>query len=69
MNILKEMLLIEEPSVFHLYQEMATIAGFFVAPVFTIALILEYFGEMNFGGIVKKLICVFRIGCMKKVGN
>lgn len=58
MNLLKEMLLIEEPSVFRLYQEMATIAGYFIAPVFTIALILEYFGEMNFGGVVKKLLLI-----------
>lgn len=58
MNLLKEMLLIEEPSVFKLYQEMMGIAGYFVAPVFTIALLLEYFGEMNFGGVVKKLLLV-----------
>lgn len=58
MNILKEMLLIEEPSVFRLYQEMMNIAGYFVAPVFTIALLLEYFGDMDFGGVVKKLLLI-----------
>lgn len=58
MNLLKEMLLIEEQSVFRLYQEMMSIAGYFVAPVFTIALLLEYFGEMNFGAVVKKLLLV-----------
>jgi hypothetical protein len=58
MNILREMLLIEDPSVFKLYQEMMNIAGYFVAPVFTIALLLEYFGEMNFGGVVKKLLLI-----------
>lgn len=58
MNILREMLLIEDPSIFRLYQEMMNIAGYFVAPVFTIALLLEYFGEMNFGGVVKKLLLI-----------
>lgn len=58
MNILREMLLIEDPSVFRLYKEMMNIAGYFVAPVFTIALLLEYFGEMNFGGVVKKLLLI-----------
>lgn len=58
MNILQEMLLIEEPSVFRLYQEMTNIATYFIAPVFTIALILEYFGEMDFGGVIKKLLLI-----------
>lgn len=58
MNILKEMLLIEDPSVFRLYQEMMDIAEYFIAPVFTIALLLEYFGEMNFGAVVKKLFVI-----------
>jgi hypothetical protein len=58
MNILKEMLLIEEPSIFRLYQEMTSIATYFIAPVFSIALILEYFGEMDFGGVIKKLLLI-----------
>ena len=57
-NILEEMLLIQEPSVIKLYEEMMRIAGFFLAPVFTIALLLEYFGEMDFGGVVKKLFLI-----------
>ena len=57
-NILKEMLLIEDPSVFKLYNEMKNLAGYFVAPLFTIALILEYFGDMNFGMVVKKLVVI-----------
>ena len=52
------MLLIEEPSIFRLYQELIKIANYFVAPVFTISLILEYFGEMNFASSVKKLFLV-----------
>lgn len=58
MSLLKEMLLIEEPSVFRLYKEMAEIATYFMAPVFTIALILEFFGDMDFGGLLKKLLIV-----------
>lgn len=58
MNILEEMLLIKEPSVFRLYEEMTSIATYFVAPVFTIALILEYIGEMNFGSVIKKLLFI-----------
>ncbi|MBI2519928.1 MAG: hypothetical protein HYV97_05915, partial [Bdellovibrio sp.] len=57
-NILQEMLLIEEKSVFILYKEMMQIAGYFVAPVFTIGLILEYFGQMNFGAVVVKLFII-----------
>lgn len=57
-NILKEMLLIEDPSVFKLYSEMMNLAGYFLAPVFTIALILEYFGDLNFGLVVKKLVVI-----------
>lgn len=57
-NLLKDMLLIDEPSVVKLYKELIQIANYFVAPVFTISLILEYFGEMNFASSVKKLFLV-----------
>lgn len=57
-NILEEMLLIQEPSVFKLYEEMMKITGYFIAPVFTIALLIEYFGEMDFGSVVKKLLLI-----------
>ena len=57
-NIIKDMLLIEDQSVFKLYREMMQIAGYFLAPVFTIALIIEFFGEMNFGSVVKKLVLI-----------
>lgn len=57
-NILEEMLLIQEPSVFKLYQEMMKITGYFIAPVFTIALLIEYFGEMDFGAVVRKLLLI-----------
>lgn len=57
-DLLKSMLLIEEPSVLKLYQEMMQIAGYFIAPVFLIAILIEFFGDMNFGEIVKKLLVV-----------
>ena len=57
-NILQEMLLINDPSIFRLYKELINIANYFVAPVFTISLILEFFGQMNFSASVKKLFLV-----------
>lgn len=57
-NVVKDMLLIEDQSVFKLYQELMKNADYFVAPMFTIALILEYFGEMNFKDVLKKLFVV-----------
>jgi hypothetical protein len=57
-NVLQEMLLIDEPSVFRLYKEMIRISGYFIPPFFLIALVLEFLGEMNFGMVVKKLLIV-----------
>ncbi len=57
-NIIREMLLIEEHSVFRLYEEMISIAGYFVGPLFIIALILEFLGNLDFGGVVKRLLVV-----------
>ncbi len=57
-NILKDMLLISDPSVFKLYKELIVIAGYFIAPVFTVALVIEYLGEMNFAGVLKKLLII-----------
>lgn len=57
-NILREMLLIDDPSIFRLYQELIKITNYFIAPVFTVSLILEFFGEMNFSSSVKKLFLV-----------
>lgn len=58
MNILKDMLLIEETSVLKLYQEIMNIAGYLVAPMFTIALLVEYLGDMRFGEVVKRLLII-----------
>ncbi len=57
-NILKDMLLISDPSVFMLYKELIVIAGYFIAPVFTVALVIEFLGEMNFAGVLKKLLII-----------
>jgi len=57
-NILSEMLLIHEGSVYKLYEEMRTIAGYLIAPAFSLALVLEYFGDMDFGGVIKKLLLI-----------
>lgn len=57
-NVLKDMLLIEERNVFTLYKELMNISQYFIAPVFTIALVLEYFNEMNFAAVVKKLLLI-----------
>ena len=55
-NILQDLLLINDSSVFKLYGEMNTIAGYFFLPCFMIAIGLEYFGQMDFGGVVKRLL-------------
>lgn len=57
-NIVREMLLIEEPSVLRLYKEMIQISGYFVGPLFIISLILEFLGNLDFGGVVKRLLVV-----------
>ena len=53
-DILRQMLLIEDPSIFRLYTEMTSIASYFVLPVFLIALCLEYFSDMKFFEVIKK---------------
>lgn len=57
-NFLEDMLLIQDPSIFKLYKEMMEIAGLFLAPVFTISLIFEFFGEMRFAEVLKKLVLI-----------
>jgi hypothetical protein len=58
MNILQQMLLIEEKSIFKLYQELMSVTSMLIFPMFLIGLILEYFGELNFVGVIKKLLIV-----------
>ena len=55
---IKEMLLIEEPTIQILRDEMMKISYWFVLPSFVIALCLEYFSEFRFGEVVKKLILI-----------
>lgn len=60
-GLLKEMLLIEEPSVITLAKEISIRAGYFVLPCFLIALGLEYMGKFEFLEVGKKLIVVMVI--------
>lgn len=57
-SFLKNMLLIEEPSVFTLYKEMMDIASLLVGPLFMIALLLEYLADFQFPEVVKKLFII-----------
>lgn len=57
-DLLKSLLLIEEPSVYRLYQEFLEISRYLLAPAFLLALIFEYFGEFDFLGVVKKLFII-----------
>ena len=57
-NLIREMLLIEDPSVFNLYIELNTIAKYFVAPLFIVAVIGAFFSDFNMMTAVKKLIIV-----------
>lgn len=57
-SIIHEMLLIDDPSILAIKNGMAKISGWFVFPAFIFSLLLEYFGEMKFYEVVKKLILV-----------
>ena len=58
LDLLKSLLLIEEPSVYRLYQEFLEISRYLLAPAFLLALIFEYFGEFDFLGVLKKLLII-----------
>lgn len=61
---IKDLLLIEEPAVLILKDELLKVASWFVLPSFVIALCFEYFSELKFGEVVKKLILILSfIGC------
>ncbi len=55
---IKEMLLIEEPTIQILRDEIMKISHWFVLPSFVIALCLEYFSDLKFGEVIKKLVLV-----------
>lgn len=57
-DFLRNMLLIEEPSVFILYKEMTDIALLLLFPLFLVGLITEYFTDFQFADIIKKLFFV-----------
>jgi len=58
LNLISEMLLIEDPSVFKLYTELNTFAKHFVAPVFVVGVIAAFLGDFNILAVIKKLIIV-----------
>lgn len=55
---IRDMLLIEEPTVKILKDELMTVTGWFILPSFVFALVMEYFGELKFLEVVKKLILI-----------
>lgn len=55
---IKDMLLIEEPTIKILKDELMTVSGWFILPSFVMALVLEYFGEFKFLEVGKKLILI-----------
>lgn len=55
---IKDMLLIEEPTIQILKDEIMKISHWFVLPSFVMALCLEYFSDLKFGEVVKKLILI-----------
>lgn len=57
-DVIRHMLLIEESSIIKLHQELMSIAIYALGPLFIIAVILEFFGEMNFGSVLKKLMII-----------
>lgn len=57
-EFLRNLLLIEEPSVFRLYQEMTQISMLLIGPLFFLAVIFEFLGEMQFFEVLKKLFLI-----------
>lgn len=59
MNLaIKEMLLIEETTVSILRDELLNVSKWFLIPSFGFALVLEFFGELQFTEVIKKLILI-----------
>ena len=44
MNLVREMLLIEDPSIIKLYGELTTICAYFIPAMFLLAILFEFFG-------------------------
>ncbi len=57
-NLIRDMLLIEDPSVFKLYTELNSIAKYFVPSLFILAVIGAFFSDFDMMAPVKKLIIV-----------
>ena len=57
-NFLKDMLLIEAPAIIRYYDEIRVIAGYFVPPLFLVAVVLEFLSEFDFVKVLRKLLIV-----------
>jgi len=55
---IKDMLLIEEPTIQLLKDEIMNYSHWFILPSFVFALCLEYFTDLKFGEVIKKLILI-----------
>lgn len=57
-DFLKDMLLVSSSESVLLAKEMSILALYFIMPAFLIALVIEYFNDWDFLGIIKKLILI-----------
>ena len=58
MNLVQEMLLITDPSIVRLYEELTKICAIFIPSMFVLAIVIEFFGEMRFGEVIKRLVII-----------
>lgn len=58
MNLVQEMLLINDPSIVRLYEELTSICAIFIPSMFVLAILIEFFGEMRFGEVIKRLVII-----------
>ena len=57
-NFIKDMLLIEAPGIITLFKEITRIGLIFTLPCFVLALILEFFENMEFLKVLKRLLII-----------
>ncbi|MBT3982281.1 MAG: hypothetical protein HOE90_13065 [Bacteriovoracaceae bacterium] len=55
-NPLVNMLLIQDKSISNLFSEFSKISLYFIPVCFVSALILEFYGKLNFGEVIKRLV-------------
>jgi hypothetical protein len=57
-NLMSELLLLKAPSVFGLYEQINEIALTFVAPLFLVAILIEFCTKLEFFSVLKKLLFI-----------